>query len=153
MKICDYLSPHDIMPEINADDSEGVLRELAQHLGSTNKVSDPEKLLEVLVEREKLGSTGIGSGAAIPHGRLPGLDNILVVFGRSPAGIDFHAHDDLPVHLFFLLVAPEDSAGKHLKALARISRILKSPDCRRALMESENGEKLYEVISQEDERH
>ncbi|UCF31654.1 MAG: PTS sugar transporter subunit IIA [bacterium] len=153
MKIIDYLSPQDIVPTLEADNLEDVLREFAQHLGSLKKVKDPEKLVEILLEREKLGSTGIGNGVAIPHGRLPGLDKILVAFGRSPSGIDFHAHDDQPVHLFFLLVAPEESAGAHLKALARISKILKSPDCRRALMESANGEKLFEVISQEDERH
>jgi PTS system nitrogen regulatory IIA component len=153
MKIIDYLSPQDIMPEVHADNLEGILREFTQHLASTSKVSDPEKLFQILLEREKLGSTGIGNGVAIPHGRLPGLDTILVAFGRSPSGVDFHANDDQPVHLFFLLVSPEDSAGKHLKALARISKIMKNPECRKALMESANGGRLYELISQEDERH
>jgi len=152
MKITDFLAPGDVIPDLSGNNMDEVLKELAQHLVSTSRVSDMEQLVEILIEREKLGSTGIGNGVAIPHGRLSGIKDILVVFGRSRQGIEFHAHDQKQVSLFFLLVAPEDSAGKHLKALARISRILKSPDCRRALMESDNRDVLYQVISEEDER-
>ena len=153
MKITDFLSLGDIIPNLSGNSMDEVLRELAQHLVSSSQVPNSEQLVEVLLEREKLGSTGIGNGVAIPHGRLSGIQDILVVFGRSTQGIEFHAHDQKLVFLLFLLVAPEDSAGKHLKALARISRILKSPDCRRALMESDDRDVLYRVISEEDERH
>lgn len=152
MKITDFLSPGDILPDLSGNSMDDVLRELAQHLVNSKRVSDTDHLVEILIEREKLGSTGIGNGVAIPHGRLSGIKDILVVFGRSRNGIEFHAHDQKQVNLLFLLVAPEDSAGKHLKALARISRILKSPDCRRALMESDDIDVLYRVISEEDER-
>ncbi len=152
MKIIDFLSPNDIIPRLAGTTMEEVLREFAQHLVSSGRVSNADQLVKILIEREKLGSTGIGNGVAIPHGRLPGLKDILVVFGRARQGVEFHAHDQKQVYLFFLLVAPEDSAGKHLKALARISRILKSPDCRRALMESDDREALFQVVSEEDER-
>ncbi|NOY87411.1 MAG: PTS sugar transporter subunit IIA [Deltaproteobacteria bacterium] len=153
MEIVDFLSPEDIIPELNASSMEGALREFAGHLKSREIIKDTDGLVEVLLDREKLGSTGIGNGVAIPHGRLPDINGIVVVFGRSTKGIEFNAHDQEPVHLLFLLVAPEDSGGDHLKTLARISRIIKSPDCRRALMESTDDESLYRVISEEDKRH
>lgn len=152
MKITDFLSPVDIIPELSGDSMDEVLSELAQHLVSSSRIADTEGLVDILMEREKLGSTGIGNGVAIPHGRLSGIKDILAVFGRSRKGIEFHAHDQKQVNLIFLLVAPEDSAGKHLKALARISRVLKSPDCRRALLESNDRDVLYRVITEEDER-
>ena len=153
MKIVDFLSPDDVMSDLNASSGEEALREFAGHLKSREIISDDGGLVEVLLDREKLGSTGIGNGVAIPHGRLPDINEIVVVFGRSKKGVDFNSHDHEPVHLFFLLVAPEDSTGDHLKTLARISRIVKSPDCRRALMESTDNESLYRVIFEEDQRH
>ncbi len=153
MKIVDVLSPEDILPELAASSMEEVLREFAEYLKTREVIKDVDELVDVLQNREKLGSTGIGNGVAVPHGRLPDMDGIVVVFGRSTGGVDFNAPDRELVHLFFLLVAPEDSAGDHLKTLARISRIVKSPDCRRALMESMDNESLYQVISEEDKRH
>lgn len=153
MKIVDYLSPENVLPELSARTGDGVLEEFAQHLKSTGKIGDAASLVEILRDREKLGSTGIGHGVAIPHGRLRGLKEIIIAFGRSVQGIDFDAHDGQPVNLFFLLVAPEDSAGMHLKALARISRIVKNPECREALIKTASSGGIYGVISEEDERH
>ncbi len=152
MKIADYLTMQDVLPDLAANDLRGVLEELSEHLAEVNKLKDPSILVDTLIEREKLGSTGIGNGVAIPHGRMAGLENILMVFGRSTKGIDFDAHDGHPVHLFFLLVAPEDSAGDHLKALARISRVVKSQDCRDKLGNANGREKLFETITEEDSR-
>jgi PTS system nitrogen regulatory IIA component len=153
MKITDYLTENDILSRLHASSREGVIKEMVAHLKDSGKIDDPEGLVTILLDREMLGSTGIGHGVAIPHGRLSGLNEILLVFGRSPEGVDFDAHDGEPVNLIFLLVAPEDSAGLHLKTLARISRIIKNPECRKALLGSENGDTLYHTIEEEDQRH
>jgi PTS system nitrogen regulatory IIA component len=152
MRITDYMTEADILPDLQASTREGVLQEMVRHLSDEGKISDPSGLVQILLEREALGSTGIGYGVAIPHGRLPGLKEILLVFGRSGEGIEFDAQDGKPVKLFFLLIAPEDSAGLHLKALARISRILKNPECRSSLMNARDREGIYKVIRGEDEK-
>lgn len=153
MKIVDYLSENDVLSRLHASSREGVIKEMVDHLKQSGKIDDPEKLVNILLDREMLGSTGIGHGVAIPHGRLSGLDEILLVFGRSPEGVDFDAHDGEPVNLFFLLVAPEDSAGLHLKTLARISRIVKNPECRKTLLGTDDRDKLFNTIEEEDQRH
>ena len=153
MKIVDYLTQNDVLPQLQATTREDVIKEMVAHLKESGKIDDPEGLVSILLDREMLGSTGIGHGVAIPHGRLKGLNEILLVFGRSPDGVDFDAHDGELVNLFFLLVAPEDSAGLHLKTLARISRIIKSPDCRKSLLDSDDRATLYNVLKEEDQRH
>jgi PTS system nitrogen regulatory IIA component len=115
------------------------------------KRSDPEAMLRVLLEREKLGSTGIGDGIAIPHGKLAGLDEMMIAFGRSREGIDFEAMDGKPVHLISLLIAPENSAGQHLKALAKISRMMKDEHYRRALVEAKTHDDLVRIIAEKDD--
>src|SRR5437763_15053810 len=112
-----------------------------------------ERLIKSLEDRELLNSTALGDGVAIPHGKLPGLKRVLAAFGRSLAGVDFQSLDGKPTHLFFLLVAPEDSAGAHLKALARISRLLKEETFRRRLMEAPSARELFETIRTEDDRY
>lgn len=153
MKIADYLTENDVLPQLHASSREGVIKEMVAHLKESGKIDDPDGLVNILLDREVLGSTGIGHGVAIPHGRLKGLDEILLVFGRSSEGVDFDAHDGEPVHLFFLLIAPEDSAGLHLKTLARISRVVKNPECRKALLDSGDSATLYSVIEEEDLRN
>ena len=106
----------------------------------------------VILEREKLGSTGIGEGVAIPHGKMKGIDHILCAFGRSKKGIDFDAVDGKPVHIFFLLLAPEDSAGLHIQMLSRISRILRDPSFRKQLTEQGDDRDLYANIVEEDKK-
>ncbi|HEX16646.1 MAG TPA: PTS sugar transporter subunit IIA [Deltaproteobacteria bacterium] len=152
MKIAEMLDEGSIIEELSARDKEGALRELVSLLAQGGKLKDEAKALEVLFEREKLGSTGIGEGIAIPHGKLPDLEGVICAFGRSRKGIDFEAVDGKPVHLLFLLLAPENSASEHLKALARLSRLLKDPLFRKRLLEAEDRQALYRTIVEEDER-
>jgi PTS system nitrogen regulatory IIA component len=105
------------------------------------------------LDREKLGSTGIGDGIAIPHGKIRDLGGVVASFGRSREGVDFESIDQKPTHLFFLLVAPENSAGMHLKALARISRLLKDPNFRKKLMGAGDKDELFQIISEEDSQY
>jgi PTS system nitrogen regulatory IIA component len=110
-----------------------------------------EALVEVLLERERLGSTGIGDGIAIPFGKIRDLDELIVSFGRSTPGIEFDSMDGRPTHLFFLLIAPENSAAVHLRALAKITGLLRSAHFRQRLMESGTREEIFQVIREEDE--
>lgn len=151
MKIVEMLKPEYIIEALQSDKKRDVLLELSAPFLKSYPQLDPEVTLSVLMEREKLGSTGIGEGIAIPHGKLAGLDNLIVCFGRSAAGIDFNAMDGNPVHLFFLLLAPENSAGQHLKALAKISRMLKDSRFRAKLMEAESRDEIFGMISQQDD--
>jgi PTS system nitrogen regulatory IIA component len=128
------------------------VRELAEHLAQQHPNVDKGKLIDVLWERERLGSTAIGDGIAIPHGKLPSLKGVIGTFARHPAGVDFDSLDGGPTHLFFLLVAPEDSVGQHLKALARVSRLLKDKAFRERLLAADGRAALYDLIRQEDEK-
>jgi PTS system nitrogen regulatory IIA component len=150
MKIAEFLSPEAINADLAASTKADALQELCDTLTKAHPGISPQKLSEVLREREKLGSTGIGDGVAIPHGKLSGLPQLLASFGVSRKGIDFDAIDAKPTHLFFTLVAPENSAGMHLKALARISRLFKSPTFREAILHAATASAIYELIAQED---
>ncbi|WP_298037071.1 PTS sugar transporter subunit IIA [uncultured Desulfuromonas sp.] len=140
------------MADLKATDKDGVLSELTDAMMRTATSLNREEVLKVLQERERLGSTGIGDGVAIPHGKLKDLDKLLISFGRSRAGIDFDSMDGKPAQLFFLLVAPEESVGVHLKTLARISKLLKNPGVRRRLVEAASGEDLYRIIAEEEDQ-
>jgi PTS system nitrogen regulatory IIA component len=153
MKFCDILREDLIIPDLRETDKTRVLEELVSCLAAAVEGINASELLEVLQEREKLGSTGIGDGVAIPHGKLKELKQLLAVFGKSTRGVDFDAIDGRPVHLFFLLVAPENSAGMHLKALARLSRLLKNNGFRQKLMDGTDARSLYQIIIREDERY
>ena len=151
MKIEEMLKPEYIIEALQSDKKRDVLLELLAPFLKNYQKLDPEVTLSVLMEREKLGSTGIGEGIAIPHGKLAGLDNLIICFGRSAAGVDFNAMDGNPVHLFLLLLAPENSAGQHLKALAKISRMLKDSRFRAKLMEAKSRDEIFGMISQQDD--
>jgi PTS system nitrogen regulatory IIA component len=151
--IRDLLQENLIIEEIEADDKRGVLREFARMLKSMNRVDNEEELLRVLLERESLGSTGIGDGVAIPHGKLPMHSGMIIALGRSNKGVDFQAMDSKPVHLFFLLVTSDDRSGDHLRALARISRILKNPALRECLKTAPTRQELQRLIFQEDSKY
>ena len=153
MKFCDILSEELIIPDLQQTEKTRVLEELVSHLSAAVEGINAGELLAVLQEREKLGSTGIGDGVAIPHGKLKELKKLLAVFGKSTRGVAFNAIDGRPVHLFFLLVAPENSAGVHLKALARLSRLLKNNSFRQKLLDGADARSLYQVIVQEDEQY
>jgi nitrogen PTS system EIIA component len=150
MKISEFLSPPAVVPSLTAQTKGEVLVELSRSLAHADPSLDPELLVEVLSEREMLGSTGIGEGVAIPHGKLAGIGQLKACFGVSRQGIDFDAIDGRKTHLFFALVAPENSAGLHLKALARISRLFKNARFREAIFQARTGEEIFELISQED---
>jgi len=153
MKILDILSNEELVaPTLAGPTKVDVIRELAAHLARQHPEIDPERLVEVLWERERLGSTAIGDGIAIPHGKLPGLKRVLGAFGRHAAGVDFDSLDGGPTRLFFLLVAPDDSVGQHLKALARVSRLLKDKAFREALLAALDRAALFRLIAEEDEK-
>lgn len=151
MKISEMLKKGYIVDALTSVTKKDTLRELSSVILRDKPSYDPDKVVKVLLEREKLGSTGIGDGIAIPHGKLASLNEMVVSFGRSPEGIDFNAMDGKPVHLFFLLLAPENSAGLHLKALAKISRMLKDVDFRAKLLHAESTEDLYKIIGDKDD--
>jgi PTS system nitrogen regulatory IIA component len=140
-----------IIEELKATNKRDVLAELIGVIAKGEGTFDPEAMLRIFLEREKLGSTGIGDGIAIPHGKLVGLDETVIAFGRSRAGVAFEALDGKPVHLFFLLAAPENSAGRHLKALARISRMLKDRVFRKNLLEATAHNDFVRIIAQKDD--
>lgn len=152
MKIVDLLNPGAIAADLEATGKNEALAELADVMMKVENGLDRAEVIRVLQERERLGSTGIGEGVAIPHGKLKDLDKLLISFGRSRRGIDFDSMDGKPAHLFFLLIAPEESVGVHLKTLARISKLLKNPAVRRRLLEADGSEELYRIISEEEEK-
>ncbi len=152
MRISEFLSPEAVIADLRAKDKQEVLRELSAALARAHPSLKEERLVEVLREREKLGSTGIGEGVAIPHGKLAGMTQLLAAFGVSRGGVDFEAIDGRPTHLFFALVAPENSAGVHLKALARISRLFKNARFRASILEASTVAAIHELIVQEDAR-
>src|SRR5437870_13323846 len=125
---------------------------MASGLVANHPALDEKRVLEVLLEREKISTTAIGEGVAIPHGKLPGVERVLGVFARSPEGVDFASLDGEPTHLFFTLIAPEDAAADHLKALARISRLLKDETFRRRLIEGKTSQEIFQTIAQEDQK-
>ena len=151
MKLSELIEEVNIIPELKAKDKTGVLEELADTIVTHEPLLDKSALVKVLLERERLGSTGIGDGVAIPHGKFHGISHPIISFGRSRKGLDFESMDGEPAYLFFLLVAPENSASIHLKALAKIARILKNRTFRRVLLEAPTREELYQTIIQNDE--
>ncbi|HET7005434.1 MAG TPA: PTS sugar transporter subunit IIA [Candidatus Binatia bacterium] len=152
MKIIDFVSVHTIIPALVSREKDAALEELAVGLAEKYDHLDPRKVLTVLQERERISSTAIGDGVAIPHGKLPGLDKIYGAFARSEPGVNFNSLDGEPTHLFFVLIAPENAAADHLKALARISRLLKDPAFRQRLMRGKNQQELFTLISDEDDK-
>ena len=152
MRISDFLSKEAISVDLKAADKKGVITELVDLLVSAEKIDERDrgKLVHSLLERESLGSTGVGHGIGIPHGKLEGVRELVAAFGISQKGVDFQSLDGDPVYLFFLLVAPHNSAGPHLKALARISRLLKDKFFRNHLRKTSSPEEVLEIIQKED---
>jgi PTS system nitrogen regulatory IIA component len=153
MKLTEILPEKMVLPLLEGTTKEAVLHELAERMAAVYPDIDADRLVEVLWERERLGSTAIGDGIAIPHGKLPGLHSVLGAFGRHPTGVDFQSLDGQPTRLFFLLVAPENSVGQHLKALARVSRLLKESAFRERLTRADTQEELYAIIREEDDKY
>jgi fructose-specific phosphotransferase system IIA component len=154
MKIMDFLSKDAIIPEIKSTKKEDVIKELVDALINAGTIDKPDcpKLLEALMARESLGSTAIGQGIAIPHAKSECVDKLVAAFGLSKKGVDFDSLDGESAYIFFLLVAPQDSAGPHLKALARISRLLKDKYFRDSLRNCQDRDSIIAIIAQEDEK-
>ncbi len=152
MKITDFLTPEMISPTLRGQSKSDVLKELAGSLVRQHPEIPADELSAVLAERERLGSTAIGDGIAIPHGKLPSVSRILGAFGRHVTGVDFESLDGGPTHLFFMLVAPEDSTSLHLKALARVSRLLRDGNFRDKLLSAPDANELFRLIRDEDSK-
>lgn len=154
MKMRDILPRQNILSELRGTSMLEVLEELAGLVVARHPEVGKDRLIQVLLEREKRGSTAIGEGIAIPHGKVPRLPHVVAAFDRSRFGVDFQSLDGGPTQLFVLLVAPEDEADApgtpHLKALARVSRLLCYPEFRRRLLEAEGAQKIYEIIREQD---
>ena len=150
MKIMEILVKESVILDLGVRTKREVLAEMAASLAKVEPQIEADRLLDVLMEREALQSTGIGEGVAIPHGKLPGLGRLVASFARSRAGVDFESIDGQPTHHFFLLVVPEHSGGQYLKALARISRFFRDPAFRQSLSEGESLEDVIRAIEEED---
>jgi PTS system nitrogen regulatory IIA component len=151
MKLSSILHKNAIIPDLKSTDKKDVLSEFAELASRVIPQLKKEEVLEVLTNREDLGSTAVGHGIAIPHGKIAGIKDILALFGRSKEGVDFQAHDEKPTNLFFVLLAPEAAIGNHLQALARLSRLLKEPELRDELIQVP-AEELYDLLIKEDNK-
>ncbi|MFP4031124.1 MAG: PTS sugar transporter subunit IIA [Desulfococcaceae bacterium] len=150
MKLLDALPREAILSELHSPDKKGIIEELVMPISRMVGLEYRE-LVRVLMERERLGSTGIGGGIGIPHGKMKGLDRLLVGFGRSREGVDFDSIDGRPAHLFFVLITPEDSIDVHLRLLAQISRMLKNDRFKERLLAAADRDELLRVIREEDQ--
>ncbi len=150
MKIVEFLNDKAICANLKATDKNGAIRELIDLLTRAEGIRAKDEIVKTLLARESLGSTGIGLGIGIPHGKSNAVKKLVAAFGVSKKGIDFDALDGEPVYIFFLLIAPEDSAGPHLKALARISRLLKDKYFRDFLRQQSDEKSIYKAIKDED---
>jgi nitrogen PTS system EIIA component len=147
MELGDLLTPEAVIPSLKAKTKKEALQELAEKAANATQLAARD-VLETLLQRERLGSTGVGRGIAIPHGRMAALKSIYCLFARLETPIDFDALDNEPVDLIFLLLAPEHAGADHLKALARISRLLREPASIEKLRTSHDRAQLYAVLTQ-----
>lgn len=146
MEIVELINPDRVVPHLRATCKKQALQELAKHAAGMTDVSERE-IFDVLLERERLGTTGVGGGIAIPHGRLTGIDHMYGLFARLDDPVEFDAIDDQPVDLIFLLLAPEGAGADHLKALARVSRTLRDQSTCEKLRGTESSDALYAVLT------
>ncbi|MCB0308546.1 MAG: PTS sugar transporter subunit IIA [Bdellovibrionales bacterium] len=153
MKLSDYIKENLIIPELKAKEKEDALRQMTHEISKEFPQIDSEKLLGIVMDRESLSSTGIGSGIAIPHAKLEQFSEHIVAFAKSSEGVAFDSIDDKPVHLIFLIVGPTQANETHLKALARISKFLHDTSFREQLMMSKTRHEIYEVIIKKDDQY
>ncbi|MDD5496433.1 MAG: PTS sugar transporter subunit IIA [Candidatus Omnitrophica bacterium] len=153
MKIMDFLDKKAITANLKSTDKEGAIRELVDLLANAGDISDRDDLVKSILAREALGSTGIGQGIGIPHAKSSNVKELVAAFGLSQKGVNFDSLDGEPVHIFFLLVASEEAAGPHLKALARISRMLKDKYFRDLLRKAKDDKEALKIIQEEDAKN
>lgn len=151
MRIMEFLCSDSIVIDLKATEKKAAIKELVDSLASANKIKDSDEITKTILEREKLGSTGIGQGVALPHGKTDVVKEQIGVIGISSNGVEFNSLDGEPVYLIFLLVGPVDAAGQHLKALARITRLFKDRFFRQALRDAKTVKAVVEIIEKEDE--
>tara|TARA_Y100001936_G_scaffold220620_1_gene234908 strand:+ start:263 stop:727 length:465 start_codon:yes stop_codon:yes gene_type:complete len=153
MKIEEILKKESVIADLLADNKIDVIKEMVYHLKENNFIKNEETLFNTLMEREKLGSTGIGENVAIPHGKSNETTEIITVLARSIKGIEFESLDQKPVHFICMVIAPANSTGQHLKALARISRLFKNQGLREGILQAENPDVIYSIITNEDSKY
>src|ERR1700746_3330180 len=146
MPLTDLVAPNAILPALKVNNKKQAIQELAARAAELTGQNE-KAILEILLQREKLGSTGVGNGVAIPHGKLPKLGNVFGLFARLERPVDFEGLDGQPVDLIFLLLAPEGAGADHLKALARVARLLRDPETARKLRASNGAEAIYAVLA------
>lgn len=150
MQLVDVLKENMIFLNFEANNKEEAIEKFINSLDKTGTIKEPNALKDALLEREKLGTTGIGQGIAMPHARSSAIKDLTVAFFRSEKGIDFKSMDSEPVHLVFLLLAPVTAGGPYLKLLAKISRLLRGDDFRNALMEAKDVSSVLQIIQDND---
>ena len=152
MKIDEILKKESVIADLVGKNKLEVIQEMTSCLKQNNIIKDDQALFKTLMEREKLGSTGIGENVAIPHGKSDELTQIITVFARSLGGVDFESLDQKPVHFVCMVIAPAHSTGQHLKALARISRLFKNQALREGILKAEDSNAIYSILLEEDSK-
>jgi len=152
MKISTYLDRQDVTVEVPVGNKEQVLASLVELLAGNHPEFSRDQLLQILLKREQLRSTGIEDGVAFPHGRVPGLGELVACFGICRPGVDFQSFDGKPTHFFFVLLIPERAQGSHLKALARLNRLFQERAFRERLLAARDAEEAYRLVVEEDEK-
>jgi nitrogen PTS system EIIA component len=152
MKIMEFLNKNAVTVNLKSTDKEGIIKELVDLLAKAEDLRNREDLVKALLTRESLGSTGIGQGIGIPHAKSCSVKDLVAAFGVSQKGVNFDSLDGEPAYIFFLLLAPEESAGPHLKALARISRMLKDKFFRELLRKAKDEKEIIRIIQEEDSK-
>ncbi len=151
MSLTELLDENAILVNLKATQKQEVIEELAAALTASGRISDNREVLQAVLEREKIMSTGIGKGVAIPHGKCKAVDKLVGVLGIKKEGVDFQSLDEQPVYLFFLLVSPLNVSGPHIRALAHISRLLRHDNLRKRLIATETSREALELIAEEEE--
>ena len=152
MKIDEILKKESVITDLVGKNKLEVIQEMTSCLKQNNIIKDDQVLFTTLMEREKLGSTGIGENVAIPHGKSDELTQIITIFARSLGGVDFESLDQKPVHFVCMVIAPAHSTGQHLKALARISRLFKNQALREGILKAEDSNAIYSILLEEDSK-
>ena len=150
MTLLDILSPDSTIVDLKGETKEEIIAELVDSLANNDAITDRDKVLQAVLEREKIMSTGIGDGIAIPHGKSDSVEQLIAALGTQRRGVDFEALDGEPAYVFFLLVSPANVSGPHIKALARISRLLKNDEFKKTLIATKSSTAIIDIIEAEE---
>ena len=153
MKLVDILSDENVIIPLKSHEKQQIIEEMVEHLHEHKRISNRDKILSAILDREKVMSTGVGDHVAIPHGKAEGVADIVASLGITDGDVDFHSIDNKPVHLIFLLVGPPDKTGPHLKALSKISRLMHREEFRNRLLNSKTAGEVMHIIKEEEEKY